>query len=97
MKTVIEAPFTLVSFRFKMPIVYTTPAFSRSKTETADPVLVWKLQGCVSVQIGKKGGLLKTMAWLPTFALRNLDNRVNKNIMLIVVPIHAGTTIDMYR
>ncbi len=35
------------------PIVYTIPAFSRSKTETfensADPILVWKLRGYVSV------------------------------------------------
>ncbi len=31
------------------------------------------------------------MEWLPTFALRILDNRVNNNIMLVIVPI------DMYR
>ncbi len=50
-ETQTQAPFTLVRFRFKThnfatvtPIVYTTPVFSRSKTETfenaADPVLV---------------------------------------------------------
>ncbi len=31
------------------------------------------------------------MAWLPTFALRILNDRVNNNIMLIVVHI------DMYK
>ncbi len=42
-----------ITFTMVTPIVYTTLAFSRLKTETfenaADPVLVWKLQGCVSV------------------------------------------------
>ncbi len=45
---------------------------------------------CFSVN-GPKRRLLKTMAWRPTFALRILDDRVNNNNMLIVVPI------DMYR
>ncbi len=35
---------------------------------------------------GPKRRLLKTMVWLPTFALRILGDRVNNNIMLIVVP-----------
>ncbi len=72
------------------PIVYTT--FWRLKTETfenaADPILVWKVRGYIK---RTKWRLLKTMAWLPTFAQRILDNRVNNNIILIIVPI------DMYR
>ncbi len=57
---VFYGPVYTSAFRFKThnfcygyAYRYTTPAFPKSKTETfenaADPVLVWKLQGCVSV------------------------------------------------
>ncbi len=69
-----------------MPIVYTTPAFSRLKMENlenvADPVLVCKR---TNTETFKNDGMAAQ------FALRILDNRVNNNIMSIIV------AIDIYR
>ncbi len=70
-----KAPFTLVLFRLK-----------RMTFATVMPIVY----STVSFFEGWKRRLLKTMAWLPTFALRILDDLVNNNIMLITVPI------DMY-
>ncbi len=58
-----------------------------SRSHRSRPRFSLKTLGlCFSVN-GAKRRLLKTMAWLPTFSLRILDDHVNNNIMLIVVPI----------
>ncbi len=72
-------------------IVYTTPAFSRSKTEifetAADPRFSLKPTGLHFSVNGPKRRLLKMMAWQPTFSLRILDDCVNNNILLVIEPI----------
>ncbi len=75
------------------PAVYTTPTFSRSNIETFENAadrFSLKTPGLRFSVNGAKRRLLKMMVWLSTFALRFLDDHVNNNIMLIVVPI------DMY-
>ncbi len=73
-----------------MPVVYTTPAYltlekgdfrkcCRLRFSLKTPGLHFNING-------PKLRLLKTMALLPTFVLRILDDCVNNNIMHIVVP-----------
>ncbi len=75
------------------PVVYTTPAFltleNRDFWKRCRPRFSLKTPELRFSVNGPKQRLSKTMAWLPTFALRILDDCVNNN-MLIVVPI------DMY-
>ncbi len=73
-----------------MPVVYTTPAFSTLKNgdfwKRCRPRFSLKTPGLRFSANGPKRRLLKTMAWLPTFSVRILDDCVNNNIMLIVLP-----------
>ncbi len=97
-----KAPFTLVHFRFKTHnfcygYAYSLHYSSVFEVKNGDfrkrcrPRFRLKTPGLRFSVNGPKRRLLKMMPWLPTFALRILDDRVNNNIMLIVVPI------DMYR
>ncbi len=97
-----KAPFTLVRFRFKTHnfcygYAHRLHYSGVFEVENWDfwkrcrPRFSLKTLGLRFSVNGAKRRLLKTMVWLPTFALCILDDSVNNNIMLIVVPI------DMYR
>jgi len=66
------------------PVVYTTPTFSnlvnKDFRKRCRPCFSLKTPGLRFSIKGAKRRLLKTMAWLPTFALRILNDRVNNNI-----------------
>ncbi len=93
-----KAPFTLVRFHFKTHnfcygYAYHLHYSGVFKVENWDfwkrfrPRFSLKTPGLRFSVNGPKRRLLEMMAWLPTFALRILDDRVNNNIMLVIVPI----------
>ncbi len=92
-----EAPFTLVRFRFKTHNFCYSYAYCLHYSGVLHPRKrrLLKTPGLRFSVNGPKRRLSKTMAWQATFALRILDDRVNNNIMLIVVPIDCSKHVHL--